>query len=135
MAEQIHAAVLGLYGAADSGIPTPTMERMRATLRHTKGPSEILMYPDTPHSFHVDYCASFRKTEAEDGWRGSSSTAWRDSGSAFFTAWVGYRESLLWCTPSCCVTWRAFDDPEMSGNYMLDDPIRSSFPRKRKSGV
>lgn len=69
VAERLHAPVLGLYGAADSGIPTATVERMRAALRDAESPSEIVLYPDTPHGFHADYRASFRKTEAEDGWR------------------------------------------------------------------
>ena len=69
VADELHAPVLGLYGAADSGIPTETVERMRAALRAADSPSEIVLYPDTPHGFHADYRASFRKREAEDGWQ------------------------------------------------------------------
>ena len=69
VADRLHAPVLGLYGAADSGIPTETVERMRAALRAADSPSEIVLYPDTPHGFHADYRASFRKREAEDGWQ------------------------------------------------------------------
>ena len=69
VADRLHAPVLGLYGAADSGIPTETVERMRAALRAAESPSEIVLYPDTPHGFHADYRASFRKREAEDGWQ------------------------------------------------------------------
>ena len=69
VADRLHAPVLGLYGAADSGIPTETVERMRAALRAVESPSEIVLYPDTPHGFHADYRASFRKREAEDGWQ------------------------------------------------------------------
>ena len=69
VADRLHAPVLGLYGAADSGIPTETVERMRAALRAAESPSEIVLYPDTPHGFHADYRASFRKQEAEDGWQ------------------------------------------------------------------
>lgn len=69
VADRLHAPVLGLYGAADSGIPNETVERMRAALRAAESPSEIVLYPDTPHGFHADYRASFRKTEAKDGWQ------------------------------------------------------------------
>ena len=69
VADRLHAPVLGLYGAADSGIPTATVERMRTALRAAESPSEIVLYPDTPHGFHADYRASFRKREAEDGWQ------------------------------------------------------------------
>lgn len=69
VADGLHAPVLGLYGAADSGIPNETVERMRAALRAAESPSEIVLYPGTPHGFHADYRASFRKQEAEDGWQ------------------------------------------------------------------
>ena len=31
--------------------------------------SEIILYPDTPHAFHADYRPSYRKQQAEDGWK------------------------------------------------------------------
>lgn len=68
IAAQLHAPVLGLYGAADQGIPNDTVERMRAALRAANKPSEIVLYPDTPHGFHADYRASFRAEQARDGW-------------------------------------------------------------------
>ncbi|HNK19533.1 MAG TPA: dienelactone hydrolase family protein, partial [Piscinibacter sp.] len=62
--------VLGLYGAADEGIPRDTLDRMMAALKaagNTK--SELVVYPDTPHAFHADYRPSYRKGPAEDGWK------------------------------------------------------------------
>ena len=70
LAPQIKAAVLALYGAADSGIPNETVEKMMAALKaagNTK--SELVLYPDTPHAFHADYRPSYRKEQAEDGWK------------------------------------------------------------------
>jgi carboxymethylenebutenolidase len=61
--------VLGLYGAADAGIPNDTVERMRAALAAAGDASEIVLYPDMPHAFHADYRPSYRKDAAEDGWR------------------------------------------------------------------
>ena len=73
--DRIKAPILGLYGAADSGIPNDTVERMRAALK-TSGNirSDIVLYPDTPHAFHADYRDSYRKGPAEDGWK--RLTAW-----------------------------------------------------------
>ena len=31
--------------------------------------SEIVTYPDTPHAFNADYRPSYRKDQAEDGWK------------------------------------------------------------------
>ncbi len=67
---RIKAPVLGLYGAADGGIPNETVEKMRDALKaagNTK--SELVLYPDTPHAFHADYRPSYRKQQAEDGWK------------------------------------------------------------------
>lgn len=69
IAGQLHgAAVLGLYGGADQGIPQDQVEQMRAALRAANNPSEIVVYPDTPHGFHADYRASYRPEAARDGW-------------------------------------------------------------------
>lgn len=65
----LKAPVLGLYGGADQGIPNDTVEKMQAALRDAKNPSQIVLYPDTPHGFHADYRASYRKEQAEDGWK------------------------------------------------------------------
>jgi carboxymethylenebutenolidase len=66
---QLKAPVLGLYGGEDQGIPNVTVERMRKALMDAGNPSEIMLYPDTPHGFHADYRPSYRKEQAEDGWR------------------------------------------------------------------
>jgi len=70
VAGNVKAAVLALYGAADGGIPNDTIEKMMAALKaagNTK--SELVLYPDTPHAFHADYRPSYRKEQAEDGWK------------------------------------------------------------------
>jgi carboxymethylenebutenolidase len=75
VAGKIKAPMLGLYGAADGGIPNDTVERMRETLKaagNTK--SELVLYPDTPHAFNADYRPSYRKQAADDGWK--RCTAW-----------------------------------------------------------
>jgi carboxymethylenebutenolidase len=75
VARNIKAAVLGLYGGADPGIPNDSVEKMMQALKaagNTK--SELVIYPDTPHAFHADYRSSYRKEQAEDGWK--RATAW-----------------------------------------------------------
>jgi carboxymethylenebutenolidase len=69
VAPQIKGAVLGLYGGSDSGIPNDTVDKMRETLKKAGSRSEIVLYPDTPHAFHADYRPTYRKEQAEDGWK------------------------------------------------------------------
>src|SRR5712692_9814670 len=69
VAASLKVPVLGLYGADDQGIPLDTVEQMRAALKAVGNPSEIVVYPNTPHGFHADYRASYRKEQAEDGWK------------------------------------------------------------------
>jgi carboxymethylenebutenolidase len=69
LVESLKAPVLGLYGGADQGIPNDTVERMQKALKAASKPSEIVLYPDTPHGFHADYRPSYRKDKADDGWK------------------------------------------------------------------
>jgi len=68
-AASIKAPVLGLYGAADTGIPVETLTQLEAALKVAGNlKSEFVVYPDTPHAFHADYRPSYRKAAADDGW-------------------------------------------------------------------
>ncbi|HSS46838.1 MAG TPA: dienelactone hydrolase family protein [Burkholderiales bacterium] len=69
MAGLLKAPVLGLYGGADPGIPLDAVEALRKALKAAGSKSEIVVYPDTPHGFHADYRPSYRKAQAEDGWK------------------------------------------------------------------
>jgi carboxymethylenebutenolidase len=51
LVKELKAPVLGLYGGADAGIPTDTVERMQQALKEAGKPSKIILYPDTPHGF------------------------------------------------------------------------------------
>jgi carboxymethylenebutenolidase len=66
---RINAPVLGLYGGADAGIPNESVERMNEALKKAGKKSMIHLYPDTPHAFHADYRPSYRKEQADDGWK------------------------------------------------------------------
>jgi carboxymethylenebutenolidase len=67
--KELKAPVLGLYGAADQGIPVASVEKMRAALKEANKPCEIVLYPNTPHAFYADYRPSYRKEQADDGWK------------------------------------------------------------------
>lgn len=67
--ESLKAPVLGLYGGADMGIPNATVEAMKLALAEHKKPSEIVLFPDTPHGFLADYRPTFRKAQAEEAWK------------------------------------------------------------------
>lgn len=76
IADEIKVPVLGLYGAADTGIPQDTVEAMKKALaqaaasgNRAAAASQFVVYPDAPHAFHADYRPSFRQGPAEDGWR------------------------------------------------------------------
>jgi carboxymethylenebutenolidase len=72
IAKDLHGPVLGLYGGADAGIPIDSVEKMRAALKTGSAAaqkSRIDVYPDTPHAFNADYRPSYRKDQAEDGWK------------------------------------------------------------------
>ncbi len=72
VAAGINAPVLGLYGAADQGIPLDTVDKMKAALKDGSAAakkSEFVVYPDAPHAFHADYRPSYRKEPAEDGFK------------------------------------------------------------------
>ena len=72
VAGQLKGPVLGLYGAADTGIPLDTVDKMKAALAAGNAAakaSRFVVYPEAPHAFHADYRPSFRKEAAEDGWK------------------------------------------------------------------
>ncbi|MEM5455314.1 dienelactone hydrolase family protein [Paraburkholderia phytofirmans] len=69
---QLHAPVLGLYGLQDQSIPQDTLEQMKQAI--AQGPqagrgSQFVVYDDAGHAFFADYRPSYKKADAEDGWR------------------------------------------------------------------
>ncbi len=65
----LKAPVLGLYGAADQGIPVDTVDKMRDACKAAGKTCELVVYPDTPHAFNADYRPSYRPEAAKDGWQ------------------------------------------------------------------
>ncbi len=75
VAGHIKAAVLGLYGGDDHGIPVESVEKAYAAMRAGgNAHAEFHVYPGTPHAFFADYRPSYSKVAAEDGW--GRATAW-----------------------------------------------------------
>jgi carboxymethylenebutenolidase len=66
---RINAPVLGLYGGADPGIPVTQIDEFKSALNAAGKPSEIIVYPNTPHGFNADYRPSYRPQQAKDGWK------------------------------------------------------------------
>lgn len=70
VAASLKVPVLGLYGGSDAGIPVSTVDQLRSALKEAKdNPSEIIVYPDTPHAFFADYRPNYRPEQAKDGWQ------------------------------------------------------------------
>lgn len=74
IAATIKVPVLGLYGGKDDNIPIALVDEMRGGLKGAGSPSDIIVYPDTPHGFFADYRPSYAPGAAKDAW--SRATAW-----------------------------------------------------------
>jgi len=68
LAGDLKPPVLGLYGAADQGIPVESVEKMKEACKAAGKTCEVKVYPDTPHGFNADYRPSYRAGAAKDGW-------------------------------------------------------------------
>jgi carboxymethylenebutenolidase len=69
LVQLINTPILGLYGGADPAVPIAQIEAMQNALKSAGKPSEIVVYPDTPHGFNADYRPSYRPQQAKDGWK------------------------------------------------------------------
>ena len=66
IAAKLKTPILGLYGEKDGGIPLDSLDKMRAALKGTGNPSDILVFKDAPHGFHADYRPSYRPNDAKE---------------------------------------------------------------------
>jgi carboxymethylenebutenolidase len=69
--DKVNKPVLGLYAGADQGIPQDMINRLENGFKAfgKEKLCPIIVYPDMPHGFHADYRPSYRKEQAEDGWK------------------------------------------------------------------
>lgn len=69
---ELHAPVLGLYGAQDESIPLTDVERMKVCLSQGNAfaqASTFVVYPHSGHAFFADYRPSYNAVDAQDGWQ------------------------------------------------------------------
>lgn len=68
-AATLKVPVLGLYAGKDGGIPLASIDQMKVELAKGKSKSEFVIYPEAQHGFHADYRPSYKKDDAQDGWK------------------------------------------------------------------
>jgi carboxymethylenebutenolidase len=72
LAGSLKAPVLGLYGGQDGGIPMASVAAMQEALAQgspaARG-SKFVVFPEAGHAFHADHRPSYRKADADEGWR------------------------------------------------------------------
>lgn len=71
VAAQVHAPVLGLYGAQDASIPLDDIASMKAVLKAggaAAQQSRFVVYPGSGHAFFSDYRPSYNPDDAQDAW-------------------------------------------------------------------
>lgn len=73
LVDELKAPVLGLYGGMDQGITLASIGQTRGALLGSKNAvanrSEFHIYPEAGHAFAADYRPSYRKADAEDGFK------------------------------------------------------------------
>jgi carboxymethylenebutenolidase len=70
---ELKAPVLGLYGGKDQGISQESLEQLKRALAASPNPvakqCQFHVYPEAGHAFAADYRPSYRKQDAEDGFK------------------------------------------------------------------
>jgi carboxymethylenebutenolidase len=67
--ERLRAPLLGLFGAADQGIPAAAVRDMESTLKQLGKSVEIHLYDGAGHAFANPSGTNYRPAAAEDAWR------------------------------------------------------------------
>ena len=65
----VSAPILGLFGAADQGIPVDSVESFRAALERLRKDHEIHIYPDVGHAFANPTGQNYNADAAMDAWQ------------------------------------------------------------------
>jgi carboxymethylenebutenolidase len=68
-ADQLKAPLLCLNGGQDASIKVDDLKAAEAKAKAAGKTVELVIYPDAPHGFNADYRPSYRKADAEDGWK------------------------------------------------------------------
>ncbi len=68
--KKINAAILGIFGGQDKGIPVEDVKKFEQTLKQLGKKIEIKIYPDAGHAFeNPNNKAGYRAEDAADAWR------------------------------------------------------------------
>jgi carboxymethylenebutenolidase len=71
---KIHAAVLGIFGGRDQGIPVADVRKFEQALKQQGNKVEIVIYPDAGHAFeNPNNQAGYRADDASDAWNRTTS--------------------------------------------------------------
>ena len=67
--QKINAAILGIFGGQDKGIPPADVNKFEADLKALGKPAEIKIFPDAGHGFeNPNNKASYRADDAKQAW-------------------------------------------------------------------
>jgi carboxymethylenebutenolidase len=68
--QQIHAPILGLFGAQDKGIPPADVRTFEQDLKASGKKVEVVIYPDAGHAFeNANNKGGYRAEDAADAWK------------------------------------------------------------------
>jgi carboxymethylenebutenolidase len=68
--KKINAAVLGIFGGQDRGIPVDDVKKFEETLKQQGKKIEIVIYPDAGHAFeNPNNKTGYRADDAADAWK------------------------------------------------------------------
>jgi len=68
--KKINAAILGLFGGQDRGIPVEDVKKFEQTLKQLGKKVEIVIYPDAGHAFeNPNNKTGYRPDDAADAWK------------------------------------------------------------------
>ena len=68
MLRPIEAAILGLFGADDTGIKVESVEAFRQALQRLRKNYEVHIYPDVGHAFANPTGRNYNAAAADDAW-------------------------------------------------------------------
>ena len=72
--KKISAAVLGIFGGQDRGIPVDDVKKFEQTLKQQDNKVEIVIYPDAGHAFeNPNNKTGYRADDAADAWKHTTS--------------------------------------------------------------
>jgi carboxymethylenebutenolidase len=67
--QQIHAPILGLFGAQDKGIPPADVHKFEQDLKQMGKKIDVTIYPDAGHAFqNPDNKGGYRPTDTAEAW-------------------------------------------------------------------